>query len=148
MKIEIKDIVNVAGLNGKKYFVCDYRKDTTQKAIRHIKPTEIILQDEDDYNRAGKKYPRVHYSRYAFVQMNQKGEPVYSKNISPFDNTGWRSYTGVGLNIFDNLQECIDHYNSQVKAVVELYEKQISTIVVSLTNEMEEIKKLTIKGDE
>lgn len=148
MKIDIEDIVNAVGLNGKKYFVCDYRKDTTQKAIRHIKPIEIILQDNDDYNKAGKKYPRVHYSKYAFVQINKNGEPIYSKSISPFDNTGWRSYTGIGLNIFDNMQECIDHYNSQVKMVVELYEKEISTIVVSLTNEMEEIKKLTIKGSE
>ena len=49
--------------------------------------------------------------------MNKKGEPSKSKIISIFDNTGYRSFAGIPIQIFDNEKECRDSFVSQAEDI-------------------------------
>lgn len=146
MKIDINDIVEGYKYRGKILYVCDYRKDQIdKKAIRHVKPTKVIVLNEEDFINAGKKYPTVYYSNVALVTLNKNDEPVYSKVIAPFDTTGYRSFAGIGLMFFDNLDECINEYNNQVQIVLDMYESEIRECTKRLMNEHSEISNLKIK---
>lgn len=143
MKHDINDIVKGTSHRGKKYWVCDYRKDSTnKKANRSVPPTEIMIVSSDDYRAANEKEPTVYYSNVAFAKLDKNGNPKLKQTIPPFDNTGYRSNTGIGINVFDTEEECIEFYNSQVQTVIEMYEHSIETVVQGLKNELEEIKEL------
>lgn len=145
MKLDISEVTKNFESVGTTFYVCDYRKpDFNKKAIRNVKPTKIIVLDQKHFEEVGKKYPRVYYSNFAIIPVDGKGNLKYSNHIPPYDTTGYRSYAGVPINVFDNYEECVDFYNQQVDIVTNDYEKYISTIVNSLTKEMENIKELKI----
>lgn len=144
MQYDLNDIVGSEAFAGKKIWICDYRKDIDKKADRHVKPTEVYVAGRKDFEDAGLE-PRIYYSRVGFAKLNKKGEPLLKQLISPFDTTGYRSYAGIGVYAFDNEQECIEMYNSQVLDVVKKYEHRMQYIMQSLASEMQEIKNLTIQ---
>lgn len=145
MKIDIQDVVQSSKYVDKFLYVCDYRKESVdKKAIRHIKPTKVIVLNKNHFKKLDKDFPKVYYSENVLVTLNKKDEPVYSKMIAPFDNTGYRSYAGIGLCFFDNLEECIEMYNSQVQDVLNMYENAIATTTQKLMNEHSEISKLKV----
>lgn len=142
MKLKLEDIVSSLSYVGQTFWICDYRKEnTSKKPIRHVKPTEIIVVDPDDFKEHN-KVPRIYYSQVAFVKVTKNKEPKVSNIIPAYDNTGYRSYTGVGVNIFDNEQECTEYYNEQVKKVLEMYRIEKDEVIERLNSEIEEIKKL------
>lgn len=95
-----------------KVWVCDYRlnRNILDKAIRHIVPTEVIVVSNNELPK-GK---RVYYSHYHFRKLKKNGE-MSSTIIAPYDNTGYRTYEGVSLNIFLTEKECRDFYKTQCK---------------------------------
>ncbi|PHA03004.1 hypothetical protein COE51_01285 [Bacillus pseudomycoides] len=104
---------------GDEVFICDYRfNDIDNKAIRHVKPQKVVLFSNDDLP----KNKTVYYSEYHFRPLNAKGKAL-SKIIAPYDNTGYRSYTGVSLNIFLTEEECVEHYKQQCEEIIERFEK-------------------------
>lgn len=147
MKIDITDVVSTEKYVGKKLWICDYRKTIDKKAARNVKPTEVYIAGEKDFEEA-ELSPKIYYSAVGFATLKKNGTPNLKKLISPFDNTGYRSYAGIGVMVFDNENECIDAYNDQVLVVVSLYENEIKTIISSLATEMQEIKNLTISKSE
>lgn len=91
--------------NNKIVWICDLRyNDYTQKPIRHIKPTKVLIRDNSQTTK------NIYYSASHFVGLNKKGEPIKSKVISLFDNTGFRSRTGTPLDCFETEAECIEGY--------------------------------------
>lgn len=145
MKLYISEVTKNSSNTGKTFYVCDYRKpDFNKKAIRNVKPTLITVLDGKHFEGAGKKLPRVYYSDFALIPVDSKGKLKYSSNIPPYDNTGYRSYAGVPINVFDNYEECAEFYNYRIDNVVNLYKNYISTVVDSLTKEMESIQELKI----
>lgn len=147
MKIDINDVVKSEKYRGQKLWVCDYRKELDKKAVRHVKPTEIYIAGHSDFDAIGLT-PNIYYSSVGFAKLKKDGSPNLKQLIPPFDTTGYRSYAGIGVHIFDNENECIDMYNSQVLDVVGMYERRIQTIMSSLTQEMQEIKNLSIAKTE
>lgn len=145
MKLDLAEIVKSTAAAGKKFWVCDYRKVVGMKAIRNVPPQEIMVLVDKDYIDAGKTPPRVYYSEVIFCKLNKKGEPKLSSTISPYDTTGYRYYTGVGVNLFDNEQECIDFYNDQVQVVLDAYDIEIELSVERLRSERNEINQLKVK---
>lgn len=146
MKLDISEVTKNSDNIGKTFYVCDYRKpDFNKKAIRNVKPILIMVLDQKHFEEAGKKYPRVYYSNFALIPVDSKGKLKYITPVPPYDSTGYRSYAGIPINIFDNYKECVDFYNKQVDNVVNEYQKYISTIVDDLTKEMENIKELKIQ---
>ena len=94
-------------------WVCDYRFNNrmVEKPIRHIKPTKVIVCSNGDLP----KNKRVYYSNVHFKPLNKKGLPIKSKVIAPYDNTGFRSYAGVALEVFLNKEECFSHYREVIE---------------------------------
>lgn len=135
MQIDIKEITYGDKWVGKIIWICDYRRpDLSKKAIRHVPPTEVMVVSNNELP-SNKK---VYYSENHFVKLNAKGQPT--KNvIAIYDNTGFRSFTGVPLNAFDDRQECIEKYNELADVIIEDLNKQISTIVESLEQDRDEI---------
>jgi hypothetical protein len=143
MIIDINAVVKDESFVGKKLWVCDYRKTIDKKASRHVKPTEIYIAGKKDFDEAGLS-PRIYYSAVGFATLKKDGSPNLKKLIPPFDNTGYRSYAGIGVAVFDNENECIDYYNGQVEATVAMYEIKIQHVIGQLSQEMQEIKNLSI----
>lgn len=116
MKIEPKDIEN-GSFNGRYVWVCDYRyNDINDKPIRHVHPQRVLVRSNSELQ--GKK---IYYSESHFVELNSKNKPT-SKVIALFDNTGFRSYPGVPVNVFDNEQECLVHYHGQKEEILNMLE--------------------------
>lgn len=106
-------IKNHKSMIGETVWICDYRHlDISKKPIRHIKPTEalVVSNDELPSNKT------VYYSDIHFRPIGNKGTPL-KQIIAPFDNTGYRSFTGISLNIFITKEECIEHYLSQCELI-------------------------------
>jgi len=107
MKHDIKEVTD-GHLNGKIVWICDYRfTDFANKASRHVPPQRVLVRNNEETKK------RVYYSESHFVGLNSKGQPVESKTISPFDTTGYRSSTGVPVNVFDSEMECKAYYAAQ-----------------------------------
>jgi len=95
-------------------WISDYRlgTDPLSKPIRHVKPTKVKIVSNDNLS----KNKTVYYSNYHFRTLNKNGT-ISSKIIAPYDNTGYRGYTGVSLNIFQTEEECREHYLSQCETI-------------------------------
>jgi len=101
----INEITN--GLhNGKSFWICDLRhvNGYNSKAARNVKPVLAEI-------RSTKDRTDVYYSDASFF--------VKSKMIKIFDNTGYRSYKGIPLMVFESEKECKEHYNSQLQKAID-----------------------------
>lgn len=144
MRIDI-DKITSGEMRGEVIYVCDYRKpDLFKKAARNLPPTKVVIYTQKDYDDAGKKAPQVYYSNCALVPLNNKEQPVWSRVIKPYDNTGYRSYPGIALEAFSTEEECIDAYNLSVQGVVDDYNEAILNAPLNLIAEQKAIKKLLV----
>lgn len=110
---------------GEIVYICDYRYNgkMIEKAIRHIEPKKVMIVSSEKVQK------KIYYSDWCFVELDKKGEPNYKKSIAPFDNTGYRSYTGVCLNIFDNMDDCIKFFNKTKKDLLKKAKEEKKSIV-------------------
>lgn len=146
MRIDVDKVID-GSMRGQIVYACDYRKpDLDKKAIRNVSPEKCVIYTEKDFEEAGKKWPSVYYSNTVLLPLNKKDEPVWSRPIKVFDNTGYRSYTGVPIEFFDNMEECIAAYNNAVHEIIEMYQRAILNAPLALINEQSAIKKLLIGG--
>ena len=114
---------------GQKVYICDFRQeDLNKKPIRNIQSMIVQVVSNNDLP----KNKTVYYSDVHFRMIKSKGEGVTSRIIPPFDNTGYRSYPGVMLNIFDNYEECANFYNSQVDDVIQRLEHEKEFAVIDI----------------
>jgi len=99
---------------GQVVYICDYRFiDINNKPIRHVKPTKVMVVDNSELP----KNKTVYYSETHFRPFTKTGK-VSNKIIAPFDNTGYRYRTGGCVNIYDNMEECIEKYNKQCELAI------------------------------
>ena len=124
-------------------WISDYRlgTDPTSKPIRHVKPTKVKTFKATGGCIKLTKNKKVYYSNYHFRTLNKNGT-ISSKIIAPYDNTGFRSYTGVSLNIFMTEEECREHYLSlceSVKNALEEYKDIYMKTFDVLINEADEL---------
>jgi hypothetical protein len=116
MKLDVKEIRD-GEHNGKIIWICDYRwTDFDKKEDRNIKPTQVSIRDCSETNK------RVKYSNSFFSEI-KKDKVVNSSLIKLFDNTGYRSYAGIALNVFTEEKECREYYKKQAKEVFKTFEK-------------------------
>ena len=108
MEIDLSKVRN-GEINGKYVWICDYRPSKAgihAKPVRHVKSQKVLIMPNEGLKRT------IYYSESHFVALNKKGLPLKSKIIVLFDNTGYRSYTGIALKIFTTEKECIKQYNT------------------------------------
>lgn len=135
MKIDVKEIAN-GSYNGKKVFICDYRvPDLDKKPIRSVEPTEVLVRDNDETKK------RIYYSNSHFVSLKKNGEPS-SKVIGLYDNTGFRSYTGEPVKVFDNLAECEAQWNDDLKFVQDRWIERRRTALQDIDNQIHKIDEM------
>lgn len=129
-KIGIESIVN-GSMDGSKAWVCDLRyNDYTQKPIRNVPPTEVIVVPN-----GGKQ---VYYSNSHFRTLKKDGT-ASSKAIKPYDNTGFRSYTGEPLNVFETEEECVAKYKEELDtAIYHTYDEM--RVIEEKAHKLEKIK--------
>lgn len=124
MRIDVNQLTCDTDLVGKSFWICDYRQpNIDQKPIRHLKPTLAVLTSNSEITNR----KTVYYSANHFRPLTAKGKPS-STIIGIFDNTGYRSFTGVPIAVFDNEQECIDFYNAQADTIIEEISQKIAVI--------------------
>jgi hypothetical protein len=112
---------NADNIVGKEFWICDYRlnSDKDNKPIRNVTPKLVKVFSNNDLP----KNKRVYYSDVHFREV--KNNKVLTTVIAPFDNTGYRGFTGVSLNIFDDEKECRKHFVSQCNEAICEYEEYI-----------------------
>ncbi len=125
-------------MNGKIVWVCHYnRPDLAKKPLRNVPPTRVIVRNNDELP----KKKNVYYSDSFFSPLNKNDEPT-AKIIVPFDNTGYRSFPGNPLHIFDNQKDCEQAWNDDVIEVTVRLNERIANIVNELQDELSATTKL------
>ena len=101
MKLDTRRVANGEYI-GQELWICDYRyNDFGNKPIRHVKPIKVNCLSIRETDK------RVYYSECFFREGEKK-----SSLIKLFDNTGYRSFPGVALEVFTTEEECVKAYNS------------------------------------
>jgi hypothetical protein len=140
MQIDIKEICNSKRV-GDIVWICHYhRPDIDKKPLRCVPPTRVQIMS----NESLPKNKKVYYSETHFAPLKSDGTP-YKKVIAPFDNTGYRSYTGSPVYVFDSESECINVWNIQILECVDKFDHKISKIVGELRTERDKLNDKIIK---
>lgn len=115
MQIDINTITN-GSYDGNIVYICDYRQERGKKPLRNVPPTKVKVLPKTESNKT------VYYSQSFFRPYGKNG--LLSKTIMPYDNTGFRSFTGNPVYVFDDHQECIDKWNSLIDEHIQYWEKE------------------------
>lgn len=135
MEISCKEIQTGGEWVGKLVWICDYRQpDLQKKAIRHVRPTLVLVRSNDELP----KNKTVYYSETHFVKLLASGQPS-STIISLFDNTGYRSFEGHPVKVFENEKECVQAYNQMADVIIKSCEELLKTIIERLEKEKNEV---------
>ena len=118
---------------GETVYICDYRlnRDHDARPIRHVKPTKVMIVSNNELP----KNKTVYYSEYHFRPFNKNGT-LSTRVIAPFDNTGYRSYTGICVNIFKTLDECTKCFVAQCNEVANGYKETLAYYTEKYTEEI------------
>lgn len=140
---ELKSFMGIDGQVkiGDKVWICDYRyNDVQEKAIRHVAPQEVAIVSNEDLP----KNKTVYYSDIHFRPIGKKGNTL-ARIIAPYDNTGYRSYTGVSINIFLTKEDCINHYLKQCEEIKELIVFEKERAIEKLNKLLKEVDQEIVK---
>ncbi len=123
---------------GNKVWVCDYRfrNGFSKKPARHVKPTLVEIRPSEE----GKG--TTYYSETCYIPYKKNGELNLNKKINPFDNTGYRMYTGIGLQVFLTEGECKEYYSNLCKSYIPLIEQEIKESTKDLRDLIETLKEV------
>lgn len=137
MEYKFED-VRTGSINDKIIYVCDYRyNDFNDKPIRHIKPTKVLVKSNDNLP----KNKNIYYSECHLVVLGKEDKPT-SKILSIADNTGYRSFAGTPLRMFDNLEECQQAYKEFVKKNLDQFQDYKTNTIGRLNQIETELKDL------
>lgn len=116
-------------VDGNIVYITDIRLSDGNAYIRNVPPTKVIITSNSELP----KNKNVYYSDYHFRKLGMKGQ-ILKQVIAPFDNTGYRHYTGVSVNIFNTYEEAVEKYNEQLESVVNHYEhkkNELDTLILN-----------------
>ena len=113
MKLETSKIRN-GEMIGSTVWVCSYHQpDIDKKPLRNVAPVYCMVMSADNLKQT------IYYSKAYFAPIGKNGNPT-EKVIKAVDNTGYRSYCGNEIDVFDNEEECIESWNEQVSGTAEI----------------------------
>jgi len=114
---------------GNDVYICDYRYDDfSKKPRRHIKPTKVKIFDVSDAKK------KIYYSSIFFKTEN-------GREIGPYDNTGYRSYAGVAVNVFASKEEANEYYMVKCRQIITAFTNYKELCMKKCDSQIEEIKK-------
>lgn len=120
---------------GQFLWICDYRRpDLNKKAIRHQKPTLVIVRKQPEKAEDHIGYSSDNY----FVKISAKGVESNTK-IAFHDSTSSRHSDGEPVKVFDNERECIAAYNALADKIITDFDEKLKIVVEKLEKERQEI---------
>jgi hypothetical protein len=135
MKIKVDDVRKGDNYLNKDVWVCDLRfKDGLEKPIRNVRPIKVSIQSRALVKKI------IYYSDNALVPYNKKGELNFNQAFGIFDNTGFRSYPGVPLDIFDSEQECVEQYKFLVTLAINDLENAKKNMIEVIDDRITKLK--------
>lgn len=131
---------NLENILGKQFWICDYRlnENKDNKSIRSVTP-KLVQVCSNEILPKGKK---VYYSPIHFREI--KNGKTLSTVIAPYDNTGYRSYPGVSVSIFNTERACRDCFEQQCIEAIHAYNTKLEQITKELEARMNEIHRLRV----
>mgnify|MGYP000848428924 FL=1 len=133
---------NLENVIGKRVWICDYRLGeggASNKPIRAITPKYVEISSNDTLPKS----KTVYYSPIHFREI-KKGK-ASSNIIAPYDNTGYRCYPGVSLNIFDKEKDCRDFFVKQCSEMLGCINADLKGITSMFNNKIIEVNELIEK---
>lgn len=120
MKIDHSKVAS-GSFDGQAVWVCDLNiTEINKKPLRKVPPTKCLVIPSSDPLNKGKT---VYYSNSLLRAYSDK-DKLTSKLIKVFDNTGYRSYAGNPLHIFDSYDECRLKWEELVRYHLERLKKE------------------------
>lgn len=111
MKIDIKLLTEEdSEYVGKDLWIAEVNRKTERG--RYVTPQLAQLTPNSE---AGKT---IYYSSNYFKPYSDKGK-LLKKVVAIFDNTGFRSFTGNPISVFDNEAECKQWFNEQIQVIID-----------------------------
>lgn len=104
---------------------------------RIIQPVRAKLVSKEE----APKNKTIYYS-YNFFKVYKPNGKLDSKVVAVFDNTGFRSYRGNPISIFDNYDEAVVWFNKEIQKVIDERNKAREVL---LKNHDDETQKLIDK---
>jgi len=96
--------------DGNIVWVCDYRyNDYSKKPIRHLKPTKVKVCSKGILPKNEKLY----YTDIFFMSI--KGNKI----IKLYDNTGYRSFPGIAVQVFLSEEESFRYYSAIGQEIIQ-----------------------------
>ena len=133
--VNIKDVTD-GNMNGQTVWICDLRYNNyNEKPIRNIKPTKVLIRDNNETNK------KIYYSSSHFVGLNKKNQPIKSKVIAVYDNTGYRSITGTPLNCFLSENECVQYYKKQLEIAIKGLKYYKASMIIEVDEKISKLEK-------
>lgn len=127
---------NLENVIGKEVYICDIRvgKEPLKKFIRNIpvKKAKIFPEEQAKKN--------IYYSPIFFKEI--KNGKVLKTEIAPYDNTGYRLYPGVSLQIFDTEEEAIRCFEKQIEEAKALLKEEFARVENLYTEKIQELDNL------
>ncbi len=140
MRLEIKDIIS-GSLDGMDVWVCDYRPNgPDKKPIRNLSPRRVKIVPKETTRR------RIYYSESCFQEYGKNG--LLQKFLPVFDNTGFRSYTGEPLQVFDDEVECVECWNKLMDDRIDVLLEERETALSDIDRKIENFKQLRVEPKE
>lgn len=134
MQYDITDITS-GKMDGENVWVCDFRyRDRTKQPIRNVPPTYVIVTPSSETSKT------IYYSHSYFRPIGKNG--ATSRIIKPFDNTGYRSYPGEPLKVFDHEEECVEYWNAVMDEEIEYLNERKKTVLQEIDSDIEKHKQM------
>lgn len=140
--VERDTYMNLENVIGKRVWICDYRLGdggAINKPIRAITPKYVEICSNDTLPKS----KTVYYSPIHFREV-KKGK-ASSNIIAPYDNTGYRCYSGVSLNIFDKEKDCRDFFVKQCNEMLASIKSEMENIASRFNYKISEVNELIKK---
>lgn len=123
---------NLNNVVGKSVWICDFRnneKNVFGKPIRAISPRLVVVFDAETAKKT------IYYAPIYFREM-KKGK-LLATEISPVDNTGFRSIAGTSVQIFESQEECVACYKKLLEKAIAERKESLKKITADI-NELEQ----------
>lgn len=138
-QIDIKNITT-GHMDGEIIWVCDFRQeDIHKKPIRKVVPTEVIVRPATDTKNT------IYYSQSYMSPLSKTTREPLAQEIKVFDNTGYRSFSGVALSAFTTQEECQAHFDKQCDVIIEQYQSALLSLAASYQTQIDTLTKLKAK---
>lgn len=133
---------NLENVIGKRVWICDYRlgeEGAFNKPIRAIIPKYVEVCSNDTLPKS----KTIYYSPVHFREI-KKGK-ASSTIIAPYDNTGYRCYTGTSLNIFEEEGDCRKFFVKQCNEMLDSIKSSLKGMTSLFNSKIVEVSELIKK---